>query len=140
MSRENRTSRARNSQSQIEEKVNSNKFTMEHFEDAFLARMTSGFDLSMPDPFSEFNDGTLQLSDLVPDHTAHHPSRELNLSSGPLSENRTSNTNTSRSSLGNDTLRGNIPQQNSGPFDQRIPQQFPRGGEIRPQPEWLMLA
>ena len=135
VSRENRTSRARNSQSQIEEKVNSNKFTMEHFEDAFLARMTSGFDLRMPDPFSEFNDGTLQLSDLVPDHTAHHPSRELNLSSGPLSENRTSNTNTSRSSLGNDTLRGNIPQQNSGPFDQRIPQQFPRGGEIRPQPE-----
>ena len=40
--------------------------TMQHFEDAFLTRLSSGFDLSGSDPFSSFKEEVPQMSDLIP--------------------------------------------------------------------------
>ncbi|GFS06187.1 hypothetical protein ElyMa_006537900 [Elysia marginata] len=113
------------------ETVSSDSFTMEHFEDAFLARMASGFDLSRSDPFSDFDKETIQMSDLVPHHDAPPEAGGLNSSAGlgPI-------TNIPEANAGNHPSRQ---RPNSRPSDVRIPRSqepIPQtdGGASRAQP------
>ncbi|GFO42270.1 hypothetical protein PoB_006877500 [Plakobranchus ocellatus] len=91
-----------------EEEFNSETLTMEQFEEAFLARMNSGFDLSEPDPFLDFEREVLMISDLIPDEPGVPTSLGTNLD--PL-------TGTDNNSL-------SISGEDFGPFSQRFPGQM----------------
>ncbi|RUS88706.1 hypothetical protein EGW08_003521 [Elysia chlorotica] len=137
--RDNRNPAQINTQSRREENDGRN-FTMEHFEDAFLARMASGFDLSAADPFSDFNDEVLEISDLVPDRRSSLNSRNPNLSSGARRENSTSSSSTSNPTAAREAGGERAHTPGTSPSDQRLPgqfpqfPQFPQREELRPLP------